>query len=77
MSGPQTPEPPVAVDACGCEVAAGRPAPAGEVEEPTTTLWRVREVQLGLLSGVLLGAGLLAGSGGWRTVELVLAAAAL
>ncbi|HSP60208.1 MAG TPA: cation-translocating P-type ATPase [Ornithinimicrobium sp.] len=77
MSGPQPPEPQVAVDVCGCEVAAGRPTPAGEVEEPATTLWRVREVQLGLLSGALLGAGLLAGSGGWRTVELVLAAAAL
>nr|WP_218880689.1 cation-translocating P-type ATPase [Kineosphaera limosa] len=40
-------------------------------------MWQVREVQLGLASGALLLAGFLAGLGGWETVELVLAAAAL
>ncbi|WP_131104453.1 heavy metal translocating P-type ATPase [Ornithinimicrobium sufpigmenti] len=77
MSGPKTPQREVAVDACGCEVVTGPPARAGEVEEPATKLWQVREVQLGLLSGALLLAGFLAGLAGWDTVGLVLAAAAL
>ncbi|MCK0111914.1 cadmium-translocating P-type ATPase [Ornithinimicrobium sp. F0845] len=53
------------------------PTGGGEVEEPVTRLWQVREVQLGLLSGAFLGAGLLAGLAGWAIAELVLAAAAL
>ncbi|WP_269762010.1 heavy metal translocating P-type ATPase [Ornithinimicrobium cryptoxanthini] len=77
MSGSEKPQREVAVDACGCEIPAGPPARAGEVEEPATELWQVREVQLGLLSGALLLAGFLAGLAGWDTVGLVLAAAAL
>ncbi|OLT41167.1 cadmium-translocating P-type ATPase [Serinicoccus sp. CNJ-927] len=77
MSGPQTPQREVAVDACGCEAPVAPPARAGEVEEPATRLWQVREVQLGLASGALLLAGFLAGLAGWDTVGLVLAAAAL
>ncbi|MGO0577695.1 heavy metal translocating P-type ATPase [Ornithinimicrobium panacihumi] len=75
MSGQETPEREAVVDACGCEIT--RPSHTGEVEEPVTRLWQVREVQLGLLSGALLGVGLLAGLAGWEIAELVLAAAAL
>ena len=52
MSREETPQREVVVDACGCEI----PPPAtggGDVEEPVTRLWDVREVQLGLLSGAL------------------------
>lgn len=76
MSGQESPEREILVDACGCEITPP-PSAGGEGEEPVTRLWQVREVQLGLLSGALLGAGLLAGLAGWETVELVLAAAAL
>ena len=76
MSGQGSPEREILVDACGCEITPP-PSAGGEVEEPVTRLWQVREVQLGLLSGALLGAGLLAGLAGGETVELVLAAAAL
>lgn len=71
MSGDARPEREVVVDACGCE---STPAVADGAQEPVTRLWQVREVQLGLLSGALLGSGFLAG---WQTLELVLAAAAL
>ncbi|WP_420371880.1 heavy metal translocating P-type ATPase [Ornithinimicrobium pratense] len=65
------------MDACGCEITPP-PAPVGEEgQEPVTRVWHVREVQLGLLSGALLGAGLLAGLAEQGTTELVLAAAAL
>ncbi|MDO5740641.1 MAG: cation-translocating P-type ATPase [Ornithinimicrobium sp.] len=77
MSGPETPERELLVDACGCEVTPPSSTGRGEVPEPVTRLWQVRQVQLGLLSGALLGAGFLAGLAGGRTVELVLAAAAL
>ncbi|WP_348647747.1 cation-translocating P-type ATPase [Ornithinimicrobium sp. F0845] len=77
MSGQETPQREVLVDACGCEIAPPPPTGGGEVEEPVTRLWQVREVQLGLLSGAFLGAGLLAGLAGWAIAELVLAAAAL
>ncbi|WP_134774585.1 heavy metal translocating P-type ATPase [Ornithinimicrobium flavum] len=77
MSGSETPQREVGVDACGCEVAAGSPAVAGQAQEPATRLWQVREVQLGLLSGALLGTGFLAGLARWDTLGLVLAAAAL
>ena len=77
MSGQETPEREILVDACGCEITPPPPTGGGEVEEPVTRLWQVREVQLGLLSGALLGGGLLAGLAGWETAELVLAAAAL
>src|SRR5699024_8388512 len=76
VSREETPQREVLVDACGCEIPPP-PTGGGDVEEPVTRLWDVREVQLGLLSGALLGAGFLAGLGGWETVELVLAAAAL
>ncbi|QDO89968.1 cadmium-translocating P-type ATPase [Ornithinimicrobium ciconiae] len=77
MSGSETPQREVGVDACGCVVAAGPPAVAGQAQEPATRLWQVREVQLGLLSGALLGTGFLAGLARWDTLGLVLAAAAL
>ncbi|QDO89445.1 MULTISPECIES: heavy metal translocating P-type ATPase [Ornithinimicrobium] len=77
MSGQETPQREVLVDACGCEIAPPPPTGGGEVEEPVTRLWQVREVQLGLLSGAFLGAGFLAGLAGWAIAELVLAAAAL
>ncbi|WP_370460018.1 heavy metal translocating P-type ATPase [Nostocoides sp. F2B08] len=57
--------------ACGC---AG---PSGEAEEPVTRVWQVREVQLGLASGVLLLGAFLAGLAGSERLELVLAVAAL
>ena len=77
MSREETPEREVLVDACGCERTPPPSTGGGEVEEPVTRLWHVREIRLGLLSGALLGVGFLAGLGGWETVELVLAAAAL
>ncbi|MGO0578027.1 heavy metal translocating P-type ATPase [Ornithinimicrobium panacihumi] len=78
MRGQETPEREVLVDACGCEITPPPPTGGGgESEEPVTRLWHVREVQLGLLSGALLGAGFLAGLAGSETVQLVLAAAAL
>ena len=64
-------------DACGCAVPSGTPRGAGEVAEPVTRWWQVREVQLGLTSGALLLAGLLVGLTGSETVQLVLAGAAL
>lgn len=73
MSGSRTPEAQVTQSACGCEVRAGADA---EPQRPTR-LWQVREVQLGVLSGVLLLVGVLAGLAGWETARLVLAAAAL
>ena len=77
MSGQETPQREILVDACGCEITPPPPTGGGEVEEPVTRLWHVREVQLGVLSGALLGAGFLAGLAGWEIAQLVLAAAAL
>ena len=50
--------------ACGC---AG---PSGEAEEPVTRVWQVREVQLGLASGVLLLGALLEHVGTEKAVRL-------
>ncbi|SDL15397.1 heavy metal translocating P-type ATPase [Tessaracoccus oleiagri] len=67
----------VLVDACGCEIQPPPPPTGQPAEEPVTRVWQVREVQLGLLSGALLGAALLAGLAGWELAELLLAWAAL
>ncbi len=40
-------------------------------------LWQVRDIQLGLVSGVLLLAGFLTGRGGWETMGVVLSGLAL
>lgn len=76
MTGQQTPIRPIEVDACGCE-SSSAPTVIGEHEERVHRLWQVREVQLGLLSGALLLAGMLAGLAGLHIVQLVLASAAL
>ena len=63
MSREETPQREVLVDACGCERTPPPSTGGGEVEEPVTRLWHVREIRLGLLSGALLGVGFLAGLG--------------
>lgn len=77
MSGKVRGEQEIVVDVCGCEVTPPSPRGSGEVEGPPTRLWHVREVQLGLLSGILLGVGYLAGLAGRGAAELVLVMAAL
>ncbi|MBB1512085.1 cadmium-translocating P-type ATPase [Tessaracoccus sp. MC1627] len=60
--------------ACGCE------APAGAIrddDDAVEHLWQVRDIQFGLVSGVLLLAGFISGLLGWEVAELVLSVAAL
>ncbi len=63
------------VSACGCD---GPIATAdGDDDDAVEHLWQVRDIQFGLVSGVLLLAGFLSGLARWEAAELGLSAAAL
>ena len=60
--------------ACGCEAPAGA---SSDDDDAVEHLWQVRDIQFGLVSGVLLLAGFVSGLLGWEVAELVLSVAAL
>ena len=62
------------MSACGCDAPI---ATAPGDDDAVDHLWQVRDIQLGLVSGVLLLAGFLTGLAGWETVRLVLSWVAL
>ena len=61
-------------DACGCETPDGA---GGNDDDAAEKWWQVRDIQFGLVSGVLLLAGFISGLLGWEVAELVLSVAAL
>ena len=78
MSGQEDPhgdEREEGMSACGCDAPIAK-APSDD-DDAVEHLWQVRDIQLGLVSGVLLLAGFLAGLAGWEAAELVLSWAAL
>ena len=77
MSGQEDPhgdEREEGMSACGCDAPI---ATAPGDDDAVDHLWQVRDIQLGLVSGVLLLAGFLTGLAGWETVRLVLSGVAL
>ena len=65
------------VSACGCDAPVVTKGHGDADDDAVEHLWQVRDIQLGLVSGVLLLAGFLAGLAGWEAAELVLSWAAL
>ena len=63
------------VSGCGCGVPVA--TADGDDDDAVEHLWQVRDIQFGLVSGVLLLAGFLSGLAGWGAAELGLSAAAL
>ena len=65
-----------AASACGCEPPAAT-TDDDDDDDVVEHLWQVRNIQFGLVSGVLLLAGFLSRLAGWDVAELWLSAAAL